>query len=68
MLRRALWVSLAGMSVLPNAIARPKLGDAEWLRRFGVFLRALNLFVLALERRPPGPGRLGSGTVCLGRT
>jgi hypothetical protein len=49
MLRRALWVSLAGMSVLPNAIARPKLGDAEWLRRFGVFLRALNLFVLALN-------------------
>ncbi|HYO84775.1 MAG TPA: hypothetical protein VES20_25460 [Bryobacteraceae bacterium] len=49
MLRRALWVSLAGIGVLPKAVARPKLGDAEWLRRFGVFLRALNLFVLALN-------------------
>ena len=49
MLRRTLFVSLAGFGLLPMAIARPKLGDAEWLRRFGVFLQALNLFVLALN-------------------
>jgi hypothetical protein len=49
MLRRSLFVSLAAMSGLRRAVARPRLGDKEWLRRFGVFLQSLNRFVVALN-------------------
>lgn len=32
-----------------HAFARPKLGDAEWMRRFREFIKAFNDFVVALD-------------------
>lgn len=49
MLRRMLLSSFGAALASPYASARPKLGDAEWMRRFGVFLRELNEFVFAIN-------------------
>ena len=49
MLRRVLLVVLPAALASPQAAAQPKLGDSEWLRLFGAFLRELNQFVFSIN-------------------
>lgn len=49
MTRRNLCFALIVL-ISPGYLAgQPKLGDEEWMRRFNNFVRAFNLFVVALN-------------------
>ena len=50
MVRRSAISCLAVLfPALLKAAQPPKLGDPEWMRRFGLFLQEVNQFVLALN-------------------
>jgi hypothetical protein len=46
--RRLLFATIAAGIEMP-ALARAKLGDGEWMRRFREFIKAFNAFVEALD-------------------
>lgn len=49
MTRRNICFALIGLISPPYLIGQPKLGDEEWMRNFNDFVRAFNLFVMALN-------------------
>lgn len=49
MSRRILVSALGLLAQAPMVLSNPTFGDAEWQRRFDLFLRELNQFIVALN-------------------
>jgi hypothetical protein len=48
-LTRRFYFVVYASAFMGRTVARPKLGDAEWMKRFREFVRAFNDFVIVLD-------------------